>query len=116
MSNVVAQRRPELAAAARNALCFVVDTDFGYLQGFSKLLRSLGVNTVEFVNSARLGENVENHNPDIVFLSLNAPDPYCCTGGFFSLKECKFAGRVQLFGKCEPAFLESFRKIGNDVA
>jgi EAL domain-containing protein (putative c-di-GMP-specific phosphodiesterase class I) len=116
MSNAVAQNRPESAAGARHSLCFVVDTDFGYLQGFSKLLRSLGVNTVEFVNSARLGENVENHNPDIVFLSLNATDPYDCTRALFSLKECKFAGRVQLFGKCDPAFLESFRKIGNDVA
>ena len=51
-----------------------------------------------------------------MFLSLNAADPYDCTRALFSLKECKFAGRVQLFGKCEPAFLESFRKIGNDVA
>jgi EAL domain-containing protein (putative c-di-GMP-specific phosphodiesterase class I) len=51
-----------------------------------------------------------------VFLSLNAAAPYDCTRALFSLKECKFAGRVQLFGKCEPTFLESFRKIGNDVA
>ena len=29
---------------------------FGYLQGFSKSLRGLGVNTVEFVNSTRLGK------------------------------------------------------------
>ena len=116
MSNAVAQRRPESAAGARNALCFVVDTDFGYLQGFSKSLRGLGVNTVEFVNSARLGENVENHNPDIVFINLNAADPYDCTRALFSLKECKYGGRVQLFGRCEPAFLESFRKIGNDAS
>src|ERR1700686_5236031 len=116
MSNVVAQRRPELAAAARNALCFVVDTDFGYLQGFSKSLRGLGVNTVEFVNSARLGESVENHNPNIVFINLSATDPYDCARALFSLKECRFGGRVQLFGRCEPVFLESFRKIGNDAA
>jgi EAL domain-containing protein (putative c-di-GMP-specific phosphodiesterase class I) len=116
MSNVLAQSRPESAAGARHSLCFVVDTDFGYLQGFSKLLRSLGVNTVEFVNSARLGENVDNHNPDIVFVSLHATDPYDCARALFALRECKFAGRVQLFGRCEPAFLESFRKIGNDVS
>jgi EAL domain-containing protein (putative c-di-GMP-specific phosphodiesterase class I) len=116
MSNGRAQSRTEPAAGARHSLCFVVDTDFGYLQGFSKLLRGLGVNTVEFVNSARLGENVENHNPDIVFVSLNATDPYDCTRALFALRECKFAGRVQLFGRCEPAFLESFRKIGNDVS
>jgi EAL domain-containing protein (putative c-di-GMP-specific phosphodiesterase class I) len=93
-----------------------VDTDFGYLQGFSKSLRGLGVNTVEFVNSARLGENVENHNPDIVFVNLNVADPYDCGRALFSLKECKFGGRVQLFGRCESAFLESFRKIGNDAS
>jgi EAL domain-containing protein (putative c-di-GMP-specific phosphodiesterase class I) len=116
MSNALAQSRPQSAAGARPSLCFVVDTDFGYLQGFSKSLRGLGVNTVEFVNSARLGENVENHNPDVVFVNLNATDPYDCTRALFSLKECKFGGRVQLIGRCEPAFLESFRKIGNDAS
>src|SRR3984893_8248616 len=116
MNNAVARSRLVAAAGARDALCFVVDTDFGYLQGFSKSLRGLGVNTVEFVNSARLGENVENHNPGIVFINLNATDPYDCTRALFSLKECKFGGRVQLFGRCEPAFLESFRKLGNDAS
>src|SRR5258708_17544706 len=116
MSDALARSRPKPAAGPRDALCFVVDTDFGYLQGFAKSLRGLGVNTVEFVNSARLGENVETHNPDIVFINLNATDPYDCTRALFSLKECKFGGRVQLFGRCEPAFLESFRKIGNDAA
>src|SRR5882724_9410516 len=116
MSTALAQSRSESAAVARQSLCFVVDTDFGYLQGFAKSLRGLGVNTVEFVNSARLGENVETHNPDIVFINLNATDPYDCTRALFSLKECKFAGRVQVFGRCEPAFLESFRKIGNDIS
>jgi EAL domain-containing protein (putative c-di-GMP-specific phosphodiesterase class I) len=116
MSNALAQAKPESAAGARHALCFVVDTDFGFLQGFAKSLRGLGVNAVEFVNSARLGWNVENHNPDIVFINVNATDPYDCTRALFSLWECKFAGRVQLFGRCEPAFLESFRKIGVDAA
>jgi EAL domain-containing protein (putative c-di-GMP-specific phosphodiesterase class I) len=116
MSDALARSRPESAAGAQNSLCFVVDTDFGYLQDFSRSLRGLGVNTVEFVNSARLGENVENHNPDMVFINLNAADPYDCTRALFSLRECKFGGRVQLFGRCEPAFLESFRKVGNDAS
>src|ERR1700676_3797811 len=116
MSNALAQSRPQSDLGKRHSLCFVVDTDFGYLQGFSKSLRGLGVNTVEFVNSARLGENVENHNPGIVFVNLNATDPYDCARALFSLKECKYGGRVQLFGRCEPAFLESFRKIGNDAS
>jgi EAL domain-containing protein (putative c-di-GMP-specific phosphodiesterase class I) len=116
MSDVLARSRSEPTAGAAPALCFVVDTDFGYLQGFSGSLRGLGVNTVEFVNSARLGESVENHNPEIVFINLNATDPYDCARALFSLKDCKFAGRVQLFGRCDPVFLESFRKIGNDAA
>jgi EAL domain-containing protein (putative c-di-GMP-specific phosphodiesterase class I) len=116
MSNTFARSQPGPAAGAASALCFVVDTDFGYLQGFSKSLRGLGVNTVEFVNSARLGESVENHNPKIVFVNLNATDPYDCARALFSLKECRFGGRVQLFGRCEPVFLESFRKIGNDAS
>ena len=84
MNSAVARNRPDPGAGASPALCFVVDTDFGYLQGFSKSLRGLGVNTVEFVNSARLGERVENHNPAIVFINLNATDPYDCARALFS--------------------------------
>jgi EAL domain-containing protein (putative c-di-GMP-specific phosphodiesterase class I) len=116
MSDVLARSRAEPTAGAAPALCFVVDTDFGYLQGFSSSLRGLGVTTVEFVNSARLGESAENHNPEIVFINLNATDPYDCARALFALKDCKFGGRVQLFGRCDPVFLESFRKIGNDAS
>ncbi len=116
MSGVFASNPPEPRASAKEALCFVVDTDFGYLQGLSKSLRGLGVNAVEFVSSARLGENVENHNPDIVFVNLSSSDPYDCTRALFSLRESKFGGRVQLFGRCELPFLESFRKIGSDAS
>jgi EAL domain-containing protein (putative c-di-GMP-specific phosphodiesterase class I) len=116
MSDAPARSRSEPTAGASPALCFVVDTDFGYLQGLSSSLRGLGVNTVEFVNSARLGESVENHNPEIVFVNLNAADPHDCARALFSLKDCKFGGRVQLFGRCEAVFLESFRKIGNDAS
>jgi EAL domain-containing protein (putative c-di-GMP-specific phosphodiesterase class I) len=116
VSSALAHSRPESAAGARPSLCFVVDTDFGYLHDFSKSLRGLGVNTVEFVNSARLGENVDNHNPDIVFVNVNAADPYDCARALLSLKDCRFGGRVQLIGRCDPVFLESFRKIGNDAS
>jgi hypothetical protein len=57
--NNVVRSQPESTAGARHSLCFVVDTDFGYLQGFSATLRGLGVNTVEFVNrlaSARMSK------------------------------------------------------------
>jgi EAL domain-containing protein (putative c-di-GMP-specific phosphodiesterase class I) len=116
MNAAAARGGSEAAGGARHGLCFVVDTDFGYLHEFAKSLRGLGVATVEFVNSARLGENVENHNPDIIFINLNATDPYDCARALFALKECKFGGRVQLIGRCEPAFLESFRKVGNDAS
>jgi EAL domain len=116
MNSALACNRRDPAAGASPALCFVVDTDFGYLQGFSKSLRGLGVNTVEFVNSARLGESVENHNPALVFINVSATDPYDCTRALFSLRECKFGGRVQLFGRCEPLFLEGFRKVGSDAS
>ena len=33
-----------------------------------------------------------------------------------ALKECRFAGRVQLLGRCEATFLDSFRKIGVDFS
>jgi hypothetical protein len=116
MNGALARNRPGPAAGAFPALCFVVDTDFGYLQGFSRTLRGLGVNTVEFVNSARLGESVENHNPALVCINVSATDPYDCMRALFSLKECKFAGRVQLFGRCEPLFLEGVRKVGSDAS
>jgi EAL domain-containing protein (putative c-di-GMP-specific phosphodiesterase class I) len=116
MNTALARGPSRSAAGIRNSLCFVVDTDFGYLQGFSKSLRGLGIDTVEFVNSTRLVESVDNHNPAIVFLDLKASDPYDCVRALFALKECRFAGRVQLMGRCEPAFLESFRKIGSDAS
>jgi EAL domain-containing protein (putative c-di-GMP-specific phosphodiesterase class I) len=111
MSGAAAQ-----GAGGGQSLCFVVDTDFGYLQGFSKSLRGLGVNTVEFVNSARLGDSVENLSPDIVFLSVSATDPYDCMRALLTLKDCRFGGRVQIFGKGELPYLEAFRKVGNDAA
>jgi EAL domain-containing protein (putative c-di-GMP-specific phosphodiesterase class I) len=116
MNSALPRNRPDPAAGGFPALCFVVDTDFGYLQGFAKSLRGLGVNTVEFVNSARLGESVEKHNPALIFINVSATDPYDCMRALFSLKECKFGGRVQLFGRCEPLFLEGVRKAGSDAS
>src|SRR5882724_10390964 len=94
----------------RASLCFVVDPDFGFLQGFSRSLRSVGVDTVELISSARLAENVDGQNPDIIFIDLNSVHPYECVRALMSLRECRFPGRVQLLGRCELAFLENFRK------
>ena len=116
MNGPSARNATESASPARHSLCFVVDTDFGCLQGFAKSLRGFGLDTVEFVNSARLSENIENLNPDMIFIGLNAADPRDCVRALFALKDSRFAGRVQLFGKCEPEFLESFRKVGDDAS
>jgi EAL domain-containing protein (putative c-di-GMP-specific phosphodiesterase class I) len=116
MSTSLAQGQSGRSTGGGHGLCFLVDTDFGYLQEFAKSLRGHGMETVELINSARLGETVENLNPDIIFLNLNATDPYDCVRALFALKECKFNGRVQLMGRCEPALLESFRRAGSDAS
>jgi len=52
----------------------------------------------------------------MIFIGLNAADPRDCVRALFALKDSRFTGRVQLFGKCEPEFLESFRKVGDDAS
>jgi EAL domain-containing protein (putative c-di-GMP-specific phosphodiesterase class I) len=116
MSTTHAAGRSEPDTAQQSSLCFVVDPDFGFLQEFAKSLRSVGVDTVELISGARLVENVEGQNPNIIFLDLNPTNPYECVRALISLKECRFSGRVQLLGKCETAFLENFRKIGLDAS
>ena len=117
MSEAVAEGVPVAANDGRRAsLCFVVDPDFGFLQGFAKSLRSVGVDTVELISSARLAENIDGQNPEIIFLDLNSANPYECVLALMSLKECRFSGRVQLLGRCELTFLETFRKVGVDAS
>src|SRR5262249_36925538 len=100
----------------RTSACLVIDPDFGFLQSFSKSLRGAGVEAVELLNSARIAENIDSHAPDVVFVDLNAANPHDCMRALLSLKECAFSGRVQLLGRCEIPFLESFRKLGNEFA
>jgi EAL domain-containing protein (putative c-di-GMP-specific phosphodiesterase class I) len=117
MSEGLADSRSVPAEGGQRAsLCFVIDPDFGFLQGFSKSLRSVGVDTVELISSARLAENVHGQNPEIVFLDLNPVNPYECVRALMSLRECRFPGRVQLLGRCETAFLEIFRRVGVDAS
>lgn len=103
-------------AGPRTSLCIVVDSDFGFLQSLSKSLRDVGIDAVEMRNSARLAENIVSHSPDLVFIDLNPANPHDCVRALSSLKECGFTGRVQLLGRCEIAFLDSFRKIGVDFS
>jgi EAL domain-containing protein (putative c-di-GMP-specific phosphodiesterase class I) len=104
------------ATGGKQVICLLVDTDFGYLRELAKSLREHGLDTVELINSAHVGETVDNLNPDIVFLNLNATDPSDCIRGLFALKECKFNGRVQLTGRCDQALLEGFRKAGTEAS
>jgi len=114
MNDMLLDERPASANDERTALCFVVDPDFGFLQNFCKQLRAAGVDAVELLNSARLADNVDDHNPDMVVIDVNPSNPYDCARALIALKECQYGGRVQLVGRCETSFLESFRKLGID--
>ena len=115
MGETLADHRSEREDGRQRAsLCFIVDPDFGFLQGFSESLHQVGIDTVELRSSAHLAEAVDDQKPDIVFLDLNPANPYECIRALFSLRECRFAGRVQLFGRCDIASLENFRRIGSD--
>jgi EAL domain-containing protein (putative c-di-GMP-specific phosphodiesterase class I) len=82
-------------------LCFIVDEDFGLRQEVSKELRRQGTDVVEFSNSSRLLGMVDDRNHE----SMRA---------LLALKECRYGGAVQLFGNCEPKFLESLKVTGLD--
>src|SRR5262245_7078260 len=101
-------------SSVRTALCFVVDPDFGFLQNFCKQLRQAGVDAVELLNSSRLAENVDDHNPDLVFIDVSTTNPSDCARALMSLRDCRYGGRVQLIGRCEASLLEGFRKLGAD--
>jgi EAL domain-containing protein (putative c-di-GMP-specific phosphodiesterase class I)/ActR/RegA family two-component response regulator len=97
-------------------LCFIVDEDFAFRQDLAKELRREGIDTVEFSNSSRFIDMIDEQNPDIVLVNLNNAAPHECVRALLALKECRFAGAVQLFGHCEPKMLESFKTIGVDGA
>src|SRR5258705_9665534 len=114
MSEMFVDDSPTTDRSERTALCFVVDPDFGFLQNFCKQLRSAGVDAVELLNSPRLAENVDAHNPDLVFVDASPTNPSDCARALMSLKDCRYGGRVQLIGRCETSLLEGFRKLGTD--
>jgi EAL domain-containing protein (putative c-di-GMP-specific phosphodiesterase class I) len=105
-----------MSKSSANPLCFIVDEDFVFRQDLAKELRRDDIDTVEFSNSSRLIDMIEAQNPDIVLVNLNNAAPHECVRGLLALKECRYAGAVQLFGHCEPKILESFKTIGLDSA
>jgi EAL domain-containing protein (putative c-di-GMP-specific phosphodiesterase class I) len=99
-----------------NPLCFIVDEDFVFRRDLAKELRREDIDTVEFSNSSRFTAMIDDQNPDIVLVNLNNAAPHECVRTLLALKECRYAGAVQLFGHCEPKALESFKTIGVDSA
>lgn len=99
-----------------NPLCFIVDEDFAFRQDLARELRREDIDTVEFSNSARFMDMIDEQNPDIVLVNLNNAAPHECVRALLALKECRYSGAVQLFGHCEQKMLESFRTIGVDGA
>jgi EAL domain-containing protein (putative c-di-GMP-specific phosphodiesterase class I) len=97
-----------------NPLCFIVDEDFVFRQDLAKELRREDIDTVEFSNSARFMDMIDDQNPDIVLVNLNNAAPHECVRTLLALKECRYSGAVQLFGHCEQKMLESFKTIGVD--
>ena len=95
-------------------LCFIVDEDFGLRQEVSKELRRQGTDVVEFSNSSRLLGMVDDQNPDIVLINVVGAAPHESMRALLALKECRYGGAVQLFGNCEPKFLESLKVTGLD--
>jgi PleD family two-component response regulator len=101
---VAAEATPGRQMTGRPPLCFVVEEDFVFRQGFGKELRRQNIDVVEFSNSSRLMDMVEEQNPDIVFINLNGTAPHECVRAFLALKECGYPGAVQLFGHCEKKY------------
>jgi EAL domain-containing protein (putative c-di-GMP-specific phosphodiesterase class I) len=102
--------------SSANPLCFIVDEDFVFRQDLAKELRRDDIDTVEFSTSSRLIDMIEAQNPDVVLVNLNNAAPHECVRTLLALKECRYAGAVQLFGHCEPKILDSFKTIGLDSA
>jgi hypothetical protein len=90
-------------------LCFIVDEDFGLRQELSKELRRQAIDVVEFSNSSRLLGMVDDQNINVV-----GGAPHESMRALLALKECRYGGAVQLFGNCEPKFLESLKVTGLD--
>lgn len=97
-------------------LCFLVDEDFSVRQDLARELRRHNVDVIEFSNSDRLMDMVDERAPDIVFIEVNRTAPHKCVRALLALKECGYAGTVQLFGLGDARSLESFNTIGADCA
>jgi EAL domain-containing protein (putative c-di-GMP-specific phosphodiesterase class I) len=103
-----------VAARTVNSLCFIMDKDFVFRQSLATELRRTGIDVVELSASSRLPDMVENQNPDIVLVNVDRMAPHECVRTLMALKECSYAGAVQLFGNCDLAALDSLNLVGAD--
>jgi EAL domain-containing protein (putative c-di-GMP-specific phosphodiesterase class I) len=103
-------------ARSANRLCFLLEEDFAFRQELARELRRNGIDVVEFSNSSRLSDMVDEQNPDIVFIKLNNTAPQQCIRALLALKDCRYSGAVQLFGHCEQKILEGFNAVGADCS
>ncbi len=91
-----------------------MEGDFVLRQSLAGELRKAGVDVVELSNSSRFLDMVDEQNPDIVLISLDAIHE--SVRALLVLKECNYFGAVQLFGQCEPKMLESLQALGADCS
>lgn len=111
------ERAPDEAREeSTSPLCFLMDDDFVIRQELARELRRTGADVVEFSSSDRFIEMVDDQNPDIIFVNLNSSRPHECVRALWALKECDFSGAVQLFGRCDPKILESYKTVGTDCS
>jgi EAL domain-containing protein (putative c-di-GMP-specific phosphodiesterase class I) len=99
-----------------NALCFLLDDEIAFRRHLASELRLCGIDVVEFSNSARFADMVEDQDPDIIFLNLNIARPHEYIRALLALKECAYSGAVQIFGQADAAMLDSFKLIGADCS
>jgi EAL domain-containing protein (putative c-di-GMP-specific phosphodiesterase class I) len=99
------------ATAANPSLCFVVDEDAAVRQLLSAELHKLGVESQAFAHSSDLLEGLGQRAPALIFVNVPAGGTDAL-GAIFSLKECGFAGHVQLLGGCDPSFILGIKAIG----
>jgi len=107
-----ARLNPEPGSSA--PLCFLIDEDFAFRQDFAKELRRSGIDVVEFSNSYRFIDTIENQRPDTAFINVSSAAAHECVRALFALKECRYGGAVQLFGNCDLKMLDSFNTVGRD--
>lgn len=104
------------AGRSSNPLCFLIDEELVFRQDLAKELRRNGIDVVEFLDSYRIMDMAEDQDPDIVFVNLNSTAPHKCVRVLLALRECRYSGVVQLFGRCQMALLESLNTVGADCS